>query len=247
MQVPFRIPCIRRRRSPATPSRSPRRIGIPPATAASNSRWRPCRPASRNNAGPLWAMTCLLAVTTDLPAASACSIQLRAGSCPPINSTITSTGLSISAWKELVQITSPPAQSTRLRATFRLQTCVSCTPGWAPLARMRATARPTVPKPAMPTVHSPGVGRLAITTFMCDCAKKNHHPVQMMACGTLLVLRLHHPLCPRGAGAMVKITTGTGMFVVIACTSACDTPWRRSVFYAARHGASQPGVLSNEK
>ena len=37
----------------------------------------------------------------------------------------------------------------------------------------------------------------------------------MMAGRTLLTLRLHHPLCPRGAGIMVDIATGAVVIRVI--------------------------------
>ena len=44
------------------------RTGMPPATAASNRRAAPVRRAAASRSGPWWAMTCLLAVTTALPA-----------------------------------------------------------------------------------------------------------------------------------------------------------------------------------
>ena len=44
-----------------------------------------------SSSGPWWATTCLLAVTTGLPIASAAAISVWAGSSPPISSTMTST------------------------------------------------------------------------------------------------------------------------------------------------------------
>ena len=49
-----------------------RRMGMPPPTLASNSRWTPFFEARASRSGPCFAMTSLLAVTTDLPASNAC-------------------------------------------------------------------------------------------------------------------------------------------------------------------------------
>ena len=63
------------------------RIGIPPATAASNLRrtWFSCARAA--SLGPLAAMAALLAVTTLLPFERACAMYVVAGSMPPMSST----------------------------------------------------------------------------------------------------------------------------------------------------------------
>ena len=77
----------------------------------------------------------------------------------------------------------------------------------------------------MPTVHPHRVAPLAVTTSMRLCQKKNHHPVRMMAGRTLMLSGYITPLCPRGAGAMVVVTTGVVMFSVMACPRACCTPF----------------------
>ena len=81
----------RRMRSPASDSRSGRISGMPPATDASNSRSTPAVSAASNSSSPKLASSSLFAVTTGLPAFSAARIRLRAGSTPPIISTMTST------------------------------------------------------------------------------------------------------------------------------------------------------------
>src|SRR5438093_639843 len=91
--VPFRMATMRVMRSPARPSPMARTIGIAPPTAPSNRSWRPWRAAKLRSGAPSRAMTCLFAVTTDLPAASAARIHSAAGSRPPIASTMTSASL----------------------------------------------------------------------------------------------------------------------------------------------------------
>ena len=134
--------------------RCARTIGIAPPTAASNRSWRPWRAASTSSGCPARAMTCLLAVTTDLPASSASRIHPAAGSMPPMVSTMTSTSLR----EEIVEAGRPgdggerPAGSARFCVARRSQMCVNVRPRTAscPVSR-RATADPTVPKPRMPT------------------------------------------------------------------------------------------------
>ena len=121
MQVPFRMPATRVSVSPARPCSIARTTGTPPATAASNRTWRPERPAASSSSGPACAMTCLLAVTTDFPAASARRIHSSAGDRPPISSTSTSTSSASASSMFSVQRTEGSIQSTRLRWTSRLQ------------------------------------------------------------------------------------------------------------------------------
>ena len=142
---------IRSSRSPAKPWRNPLTIGMPPATAASKPRCAPRPRASASSSAPLSAMTCLLAVTTDLPASSARRIHAVAGSSPPITSTTTAASEPSTTSMSSVQTTSGGTQSTRLRSTLRLQICVSRRRRCDPSQRMRATARPTVPKPTSAT------------------------------------------------------------------------------------------------
>src|SRR6185436_9817806 len=58
-------------RSPARPSPIARTIGIAPPTAASKRSCRPCCAASVRSGAAWRAITCLFAVTTDLPAVDA--------------------------------------------------------------------------------------------------------------------------------------------------------------------------------
>ena len=71
---------------------------MPPATAASNRRAAPVLRAAASSSGPWWAMTCLFAVTTGLPAPSAAAMRVRAGSSPPMSSTMTSVSGSATRW-----------------------------------------------------------------------------------------------------------------------------------------------------
>src|SRR5262249_11704111 len=75
----------------ASPSRSDRMIGTPPATAASKPSSTPRRRAASNSSRPWVGTKALLAVTTWLPAAMARRMNVRAGSRPPISSMTTDT------------------------------------------------------------------------------------------------------------------------------------------------------------
>src|SRR5690242_19180487 len=98
-------------------------------------------------------MSCLLAVTTDLPASSAAFTQERAGSIPPSTSTTTSVSLLRTASMCSVQQTDESTHETRLRFTLRLKTCVSSNQGTLSELRIRATDLPTVPKPRSATLR----------------------------------------------------------------------------------------------
>src|SRR6185312_4168885 len=127
--------------------------GTPPATDAPKSSWQPFSAATASSSGPKRAMSCLFAVTTDLPASSAALTHERAGSTAPTTSTTTSASLSSTASTSSVQLTDESVQDTRLRCTWRLKTCVSSNPGTFPELRMRATELPTVPKPRSATLR----------------------------------------------------------------------------------------------
>src|ERR1700677_3077497 len=62
------MPC---NRSPLKPVRRAGKTGTPPATDAPNSSWQPFALASYSRSGPCRAISCLFAVTTDLPVFSA--------------------------------------------------------------------------------------------------------------------------------------------------------------------------------
>src|SRR5665213_803180 len=82
---------MRSKELPAMPSRKVFTIGIAAPTAASKLSATRCFSASVASLTPCLASSALLAVTTDLPDASAASIALLAGSpAPPISSTNTS-------------------------------------------------------------------------------------------------------------------------------------------------------------
>ena len=74
--VPLMMPSTRRIGSPWRLSRRARMIGMPPATAASNSRSDPAASAAAYSSAPTLASSSLFAVTTGLPAASAVEDQL---------------------------------------------------------------------------------------------------------------------------------------------------------------------------
>ena len=118
-----------------------RTIGITPATAASK---RICTPASRatsKSSSPCWASSCLLAVTTGLPARSAASTCSRAGSVPPISSTIRSEPASTSSKSPSPRVRTPEISGRRPLAASTAA---------ARSATSSAKAPPTVPRPSSP-------------------------------------------------------------------------------------------------
>src|ERR1700693_5457325 len=96
-------------------------------------------------------MSCLLAVTTDLPAFKALRTNSSAVVKPPISSMIMSTSELRIACKSSVQITSLGTQGCFFRSILRLQTCVRRIRPGLRSQRILATARPTVPKPTRAT------------------------------------------------------------------------------------------------
>src|ERR1035437_7488432 len=96
-------------------------------------------------------MSCLLAVTTDLPAAKHLRRQPSAGVRPPISSTTMSARELRMSSKSSVQTTDEgtrrAASEVRLRSTLRLKICVSSMPGSFASASTRTTELPTVPNP----------------------------------------------------------------------------------------------------
>src|SRR5215207_3266252 len=103
-------------------------------------------------------MTCLFAVTTGLPAPSAAAISVRAGSSPPISSTMTS--VSSAAIRCAGASVSSSAGSPRSRAASRLRTAIAVSSRAPPSAGARrspssrsprTTSAPTVPAPRTAT------------------------------------------------------------------------------------------------
>src|SRR5215470_12420083 len=144
---------------PTRPSRSVLTIGIPPATAASKLSATCCFSASAASATPWRASSALLAVITDLPAASAASTAPLAGSpAPPTSSTNTSiSGSRASATGSATQRMAP-ISAARCFPRSRAQTATisMARPQRACSAsRWRSirctTEAPTVPSPATPT------------------------------------------------------------------------------------------------
>ena len=118
------MPSTRLIGSPWRLSRSARMIGMPPATAASNSRSRPAASAAAYSSAPTLASSSLFAVTTGLPLASASRISSRAGSMPPIASTTRSmSGSDTTVWASRVSM---PSASSTSRGADRLRTATPC-------------------------------------------------------------------------------------------------------------------------
>src|ERR1051326_8564181 len=144
---------------PFKPSRSVLMTGMPPATAASKFNAAPWRSARLASFWPCRANSALLAVTTDLPDASAASTAAFAGSpAPPITSTRTSIdGSRASATGSATQryfFRSMPRFLPRARAviaTTSIGRPHRATSLSRPSSRSRTTDVPTVPSPARPT------------------------------------------------------------------------------------------------
>src|ERR1035441_6806478 len=101
-------------------------------------------------------MSCLFAVTTDLPLPRLLRTQESIGLMPPVTSTTICAGELRMSSKFSVHTTEPgtyrAASEARFRFTLLLKICVSSTPGIFLSASKRATALPTVPKPSRATL-----------------------------------------------------------------------------------------------
>ena len=148
--------------------------GMPPATAASNSRSTPAMAATSKSSSPKLANNSLLAVTTGLPDFSAVRINERAGSTPPITSTMTSTLGSATTLS--ASFVSTPAANETDRSLVRFCTATRATWMRTPdrrvirsaLASRRPTsAEPTLPHPRKPTRTSPS-SLCAMFTILAD-------------------------------------------------------------------------------
>ena len=151
LQVPLRMPSMRSMRSPASPCSSPGITGIPPATAAPYFRCPPlCRrqplqfdPVERNQL--LVGRDHALAGIEGAPYPGARRIE-------PAHQFHNHIGIGArTASASSLHTTAGAVQSTRLRATLRLKTCVNSSPSGFDSDRMRATELPTVPNPKMAT------------------------------------------------------------------------------------------------
>ena len=124
---------------------------MPPATDASKRTSSPLDRARSRSSVPWYAISCLLAVTTDLPELRAVRTQSYVGRRPPTSSMTMSTSAARTSSIDSVQTTDEGTQSTRFLATFRLKMCVRRTCGSSPLHRILATDCPTVPNPSSAT------------------------------------------------------------------------------------------------
>ena len=155
--VPLTMPMMRRTGSPASDSRSARTSGMPPATAASKRRSHPAASAALNTSAPTLASSSLFAVTTGLPCLSAVRISSRAGSMPPMTSTMRSiVGSSTTSAASRV---SRPSGIGTARSRERLRTATRATESDSPVRASIDAARssmsptsgpPTLPQPRMP-------------------------------------------------------------------------------------------------
>ena len=165
--VPLMMPITRRIGSPRRLSRRARTMGMPPATAASNNRSTPASSAVANSSVPTLASSSLLPVMTGLPLRSAVVMNSRAGSMPPISSTITSMDGSLTT--AIASRVSMPSGSEISRSLLRLRTATATTSSRTPVrasmaACWRATSEtsgaPTLPQPRTPILMSFTASRL---------------------------------------------------------------------------------------
>src|SRR4051794_24211849 len=126
---------------PASDSWMTRMTGTTPATAPSKRSWTSFSRAVAHSSSPWWASSCLLAVTTCLPAFIARRTYSRAGSRPPISSTIRSERSRMSS-KSPRERVSTPTISGRAPATGTIASARS--------ASNASKAPPTVPWPSRP-------------------------------------------------------------------------------------------------
>jgi len=163
------MPITRVMGSPRKLSRKARTMGMPPATAASNNRSTPASSAAANSSVPTLASSSLLPVTTGLPLRSAVVMYSRAGSMPPISSTMTSMVGSFTT--TIASRVSTPSGSATSRSLLRLRTATDTisnrTPVRASMAACCCDTRdtsgaPTLPQPRTPILMSFTASRLRV-------------------------------------------------------------------------------------
>src|SRR5271166_213137 len=160
--VPLTIPWMRSIGVAESDSSSTRTTGTAPATAASKRRRTPRSRAVPNSSSPYWDSSCLFALTTSLPARIADSRWLRAGSMPPISSTITSASARISSKSPRVRVSTPLITGRR-----PLKRSISS----ALSASSSAKAPPTVPDPSRPTRYGAGAAASSPPRALVDIAR----------------------------------------------------------------------------
>src|SRR6201996_7408885 len=125
----------------AKPSWIVRTTGITAATAASKRSWTPLSRAIWKSSSPCWASSCLFAVTTGRPARIAAATYSRAGSVPPISSTIRSEPSRISSKSPSLRVRTPTSSGLRP---------VAASTASARASSKSAKAAPTLPRPSRP-------------------------------------------------------------------------------------------------
>src|SRR6202521_3449619 len=167
---------------PARPSRKVLMTGIAAPTAASKFSAPPCFSADLDNLSPCFAISALLAVTTDLPDFSAASIADSAGSPdPPINSTKQSMPGSLASASALLAQAIPRRSRPRFFTFERAVTATTRTPRpqradkLRPCCSMRrTTSAPTVPSPAIPTFRGATMTRKTCRKGLAPVGERNH-------------------------------------------------------------------------
>src|ERR1700722_562476 len=165
--VPLTIPWIRSIGVADSDSSRTRTTGTTPATAASKRRRTPCSRAVSNSSSPCWESSCLLALTTSIPARIAVNRYSRAGSIPPISSTSRSAPAMISSKLPRERVRMP-----LITGRWPLKRAISS----ARSSSSTANAAPTVPWPSRPTRNS---GASPAPSEACSLAD--------IACGQILV------------------------------------------------------------
>src|SRR3954447_20334354 len=139
------MPWMRSTRAAASDSWSTRMTGTTPATAPSKRSCTPCSRAHAHSSSPCWESSCLLADTTWRPPRIAATTYSRAGSMPPITSTIRSEPSRISR-KSLRERVRVPESAGRMPVIASIAPARS--------ASSSAKAPPTVPDPSRPMRNS---------------------------------------------------------------------------------------------
>jgi len=178
--VPFMMPCTLSIRFAFNPSRSDRRIGMPPPTLASNATSTPRFAAAPKISLPYSESSALFAVTTCLPASIDSRISLRANSYPPTSSTTMSTESSaISAAEsssKRTSETSTPRSLVVSRSAIRTRRSGKpsrCSMTSALRSSTFTTPVPMVPKPTSPTPTKSLSATTAPTCVQTDVSRRN--------------------------------------------------------------------------
>src|SRR4051794_30356188 len=146
--VPLTIPWMRSTCAAASVSCRTRMTGTTPATAPSKRSCTSCSRAVVHSSSPWEASSSLLALTTCLPARMAFRTYSRAGSMPPMSSTIRSLPARISSKSPRERVSTP------VTSGVRPVTCAICSARWASSV---SNAAPTVPWPRRPTLYVSGM------------------------------------------------------------------------------------------